>query len=191
MQKASLIFLALLVAVLFSACGPRPQNMQGKNIDGALSKYLDQFGLEASSRGVSVDASNLTMTFSESMPSSSIPNGFVMAYCQRSIQGQSVIVKGSNWNALSVSDREQVIFHELGHCLLGLSHNNTREAALDYYGGLTYATNVPSSIMNELHFEAWLYNANRTAYLDRLFNAPNKLPMLYWNGPSQIDTTIY
>ena len=191
MQKASLIFFALLALTLMTSCGPMPKKgMQGQSIDSALTQYLEQFESQASSHGVNVDASSLTMTFSESMPPSSIQGASVLAYCQRTFQGQNVVVKGSAFNSMSVSDREQLVFHELGHCLLGLEHDNGTETAFDYYGLGSYATGVPSSIMNQLHFASFLYNGNRATYLDRLFKHANNVP-LYWNAPSQFDTKMY
>lgn len=190
MQKASFIFLTLLALSVMTACGPMYQgpDMQDQNIDSGLAKYLSEFQSQGAARGISTDASHLTMTFSESMPSSSIQGTSILAYCQRSSKGQDIVVKGSSFNAMSVSDREHLIFHELGHCLLGLRHDNARETALDYFGD-GFVNNVPSSIMNELHFGAWLYSPNRVNYLNRLFNSIGS--QLFYNGPSQFDNTIY
>ena len=189
MQKQIKFLTVLNLAMYLISCGPLPNSMQGQNIDARLAKYLDQFQSEGEARGLSIDASHLTMSFSESMPSTDIQGASVLAYCQRSNKGPSVVVKGSSFDSMSVSDREQVLFHELGHCLLGLEHNDATESAYDYSGGPVYATGVPSSIMNKLHFGASYYNGNRREYLNRLFKA--RIMPLYWNAPSQFNAAIY
>lgn len=191
MLKVSMIFLALVILTLATACGPQPQPMrQAQNIDAALSPYLDKFLSSASDNGMTLNTSSLSMTFSETMPPSSIPNSQVLAYCQRSSYGQSVVVWTAYWNQTSVSNREQLIFHELGHCLLGLSHDDTTQPAFDYYGTPSYMPNAPRSIMNTFHFGAGLYSGNRDAYLKQLFNPASSMP-LYWNAPSQIGPDEY
>lgn len=188
MQKLERFAIILNMAFVLASCGAPQRDLQGQNIDGALVSYLTSFEREATRNGVSVDSSHLTMSFSESMPQSTV-GGYVLAYCQRTLKGPNVVVKGSYWNQTSVSDREQLIFHELGHCLLGLDHDDSTEAAPVWNNPAYQANNVPSSIMNTFHFDSGLYNGNRPEYVNRLFNARH-MP-LYWNAPSQFDDTIY
>lgn len=188
MQKTSLIFLSLLILVLSTSCGVKNDKPQG-SVSSELKPYLDKFESYARANGIDVDSYSLSMSFSESMPKSD-NGGFVIGYCQRSIEGQNVVIQGSYWNSASVSDREQLIFHELGHCLLGLSHNDTIENAPIYNWPNAYATNVPSSIMNTFHFDSRLYSGNRETYVKRLFGLAKSVP-LFWNAPSQIDTNEY
>lgn len=192
MQKTiPIYFIVLVLALMVSACGPMPKDgMQAKSVAEALGPYLEQFEVEASNRNVSVDASNIIMSFSESMPATNIPNGMVVAYCQRTFQGPIVMVKGSEFDKMNLSTREQLIFHELGHCLLGAPHNETLESAFDWHGSGTYYLNMPSSIMNDTLFNSNLYNSNRDLYLNRLFNIKDTTP-LYYNRPSQFNANNY
>lgn len=190
MQKASYIFLALMILTLATACGPRiePQRQAG-SVDSTLNQYLETFVSRARDNGVSLDTYSLSMSFSESMPQAT-SGGTVIGYCQRSSQSQNVVIKGSYWNGASVSDREQLVFHELGHCLLGLSHNDTTEVAPVWNVPNMSASGVPSSIMNTFHFGSGLYSGNRETYIKRLFTGASPVP-LYWNAPTQFNTTDY
>ena len=193
MQKLNGFLLVVSVASVMVSCGPMPQGpMQNQSIDGAFSPYLSEFQRQGEMRGVETDSSHLTMTFNESMPASTIPNCptcQVLAYCQRTPQGPNVVVKGSYFKTWTIARREAVLFHELGHCLLGLDHNNQTETAF-WFGTNSPATVVPSSIMNELQFDESVYSGNRSTYLDREFDHATFVP-LYWNAPSQVDTSIY
>ena len=189
MRNKIKLLTVLNLAMYLISCGPLANDMQDRNIDANLVKYLNNFQNEGLARGISTNSSHLRMGFSESMPVSEIPNSFVLAYCQRSSQGPSIVVKGSTFNNMSISDREQLVFHELGHCLLNLGHDDSTENALDHNGGTSYASDVPSSIMNKLNLNSTYYNLNRNEYLNRLFRS--KMSSLYWNGTPQFDPAIY
>lgn len=189
MQKASFIFLALFIMTLMTSCGPKPIERQSGSIDLTLNQYLETFVSRARDNGVSLDTYSLSMSFSESMPQST-SGGFAIGYCQRSVNSQNVVIKESYWNSASVSDREQLVFHELGHCLLGLSHNDTTEVSPVWNIPNMSASGVPSSIMNTFHFGSGLYSGNRETYIKRLFSGASSMP-LYWNAPPQISTVDY
>lgn len=189
MQKLIIIFLIPLnVVMILNACGPKVLNMQGQSIDQNLAPYLTEFQREGQNNGVTVNAEHLTMSFSEYMPPSRIencPNCQVIAYCQPTSVGPRVVFKGSLWNQWPNSVREFVAFHELAHCLLDAPHNNTMESAYDYETG-NFARSVPSSIMNELIFDSFVYESNRDTYVKRLFGHANDVPLTL-GGPSQFE----
>lgn len=189
MRNTSLIFLALLILTLTTACGiQNEESKQSQAIDSDLRPYLDKFVSYGSQNGVGLNTSSLTMTFSESMPASS-NGGTVIGYCQRTLKGPNVVIRTSYWNTASVSNREQLVFHELGHCLLGLSHNDSTESAPVWGAPSMIANGVPSSIMNTFHFGSTLYSGNRNEYVNRLFRGASV--QLYWNAPSQIGANEY
>lgn len=193
MQKLLDLSLASLTLSIFvTACAPPVQSrLQSESIDLKLSAYLTEFQSQALSRGVSLDASHLSMSFNETMPPSTIPGATTLAYCQRDpILGPSVVVKGSYFNGASAARRETIVFHELGHCLLNLEHINTTEVSYWYKTNSPAAAYEPSSIMNELQFDPALYSGNRATYLDRLFNVSTSAP-LYYNAPSQLAPNFY
>lgn len=61
------------------------------------------------------------------------------------------------WAAASESDRQELIDHELGHCILGRVHLNT-----------TLTNGEPTSIMNALHFDPNVISANSEYYYNEL-----------------------
>ena len=81
---------------------------------------------------------------------------------------KDIIVKKEVWNMLSKEQKQELIFHELGHCELNLEH----------ISNYTYNVNnpyiCPISIMNPQVFNdysiSYCYNANINYYTNKLFN---------------------
>lgn len=65
------------------------------------------------------------------------------------------------WLKLSYYGKQQLIFHELGHCVLGLNHDNTLMVVNNY--------TIPRSIMYPYHFgEMWYYKYYLNYYYQEL-----------------------
>ena len=61
-----------------------------------------------------------------------------------------VVVRKSYWDAAGISDRRELLFHELGHCVLGKPHRDDHVC-----------------IMNTYHLGPKVYNPATYAYFDR------------------------
>jgi len=85
----------------------------------------------------------------------------IIGECITYTNGQKeIIIDEEYWNAPEIGDgdREELIFHELGHCQLGLVHVNT-----------LLPNGMPTTIMNAQHFSGTWYELNRNYYLTVLF----------------------
>ena len=75
-------------------------------------------------------------------------------------------VRRERWDNMSEAAQEQLLFHELGHCLLGLDHRNSY--GIDIFTGYE----CPNSIMNKFTFSEFninnCYLPDRTYYLEEL-----------------------
>lgn len=72
------------------------------------------------------------------------------AYCKSGSYTPSIVVDQVYWDASSAAQREQLMYHELGHCLLGQHHRL-------------------NSIMAEGGVDDDLYVSNREYWLHELF----------------------
>ena len=125
-------------------------------IDAALQSYFDNFQEEAALRGITVDYQAAQVEG-------------ILTYLPNAIAGQCVQTEGKPsqiridqtiWSRSSTSIKEFLVFHELGHCILDRSHDDTRNTdgtcASIMHSGTTNCRNA--------------YNATtRKAYLDELF----------------------
>jgi hypothetical protein len=60
------------------------------------------------------------------------------------------------------ADREELIFHEMGHCVLGRAHKSIKTAE-----------GIPASIMHPYRISNSVYKEYRDQYLNELFHPMN------------------
>ncbi len=116
--------IALVVGLLFMlACEYEPEILI-YSIDPELQPYLDRFYKEAESRGLVFEKENLEMKFSDELKED------VCGQClspKKNRVGQLTVEinrSGECWTAEADLNKEALVFHELGHCLLNRDHAN-------------------------------------------------------------------
>lgn len=82
---------------------------------------------------------------------------------------KEILIKKSWWQSTDVTQREIMIYHELGHCRLGRDHDEERRVA----GTHTYKL----SIMNPVIPSSADYVSQKNAYLTELY-LYNKVPLI-------------
>lgn len=87
-----------------------------------------------------------------------------------------IVLRAESWEFYGDARKEALLYHELGHCMLGIEqHVNT----LDSEGN-------PTSLMNLKLIEEEIYLDNQDYYLDNLFNDKNiKVRKTYANYQAQ------
>lgn len=131
------------------------------NVPDNLQSYIDDFIEEAASRGIELTVDDLVILFEEDL----MVNGVSAAgLCQTGGRKHTPTIKidttSLNWT-LNLSTKEQLIFHELGHCVLGRAHNDRR------LGNSNYASSMRTS--GEQIYGPVYSNFKRDYYLDELF----------------------
>lgn len=120
------IFYILFIGIMMTACSTsEPEEIVVENfIDDELSQYFESFREEAAKYDIDVDYTELRI------------DGYLQNITERGVAGQcqrfegglsAVIVEPSYWNTIDGLEREFLVYHELGHCVLGREH--TDEAA--------------------------------------------------------------
>ena len=125
-------------------------------VDQRLWTYFDDFEYEARRRGYHFDLVELEITG----VIENIPENGVAGTCQYGNHLSHVTVDNNYWNASSYIDREFVVFHELGHCVLSRGHSEA-----------SFQNGICQSIMASgtgSCLSAYTIN-NREYYLDELF----------------------
>jgi len=159
MKVSSQSFLAI-TGILLVSCSSDSELVEVQNesiVDARLIPYFEAFEYEAALRGVQVDYQRLPII------------GFVRSIQEDDIAGtcsynghnpNTVTIDLEYWNAASPLRREMVVFHELGHCVLGRGHLET-----------AFANGICATVMNSGTSGCFVaYNSqNRDYYLDELF----------------------
>lgn len=148
------LFSLLVFALVFSACGKAPAESSAPVLSlGSYSDYVTRFENASKAAGKPVTVTNLVIQ--EGKMESPYENG---ACTVTEGQPPTITIKASAWALLTEPEREELIFHELGHCVLGRVHNSTMDGSGD-----------PVSLMNPYPIGPVTYSSHRADYLVELF----------------------
>jgi hypothetical protein len=103
-----------IAALSLTACGRAPDS-----IDPSLQVYVDSFRSSAQLEGVQLVDFTLDVKFGE------VVHDHLAGLCSPDTTVNTITVDPTYWKMLSPTTREALMFHELGHCLLGRSHDTT------------------------------------------------------------------
>lgn len=179
-MKITLLILALLTLV--SSCGNilPPKEKKVVKIAADTAPYVNSF---KSTGGIKID--NLEIGFTSSL------SGNVLAYCARGTKTvlkfpqnevyeiQQVVISKAMWDKMGASDREVLVFHELGHCILHRDHTDTR-----------MASGYPASVMNTYHIGGTLYTRSYGHYQAELFNKPTLAGAVFNSDAYRVASTM-
>jgi hypothetical protein len=169
-----------VIIMLIFACQKQSVAPTIYNVDKDLESYMKSFIDEAKKRGIEIKAENLIMEFG--VASSEICGQFTQA----ASNGQRTIVirnVSSCWKNAPNENREALVFHELGHGLLGRSHRDDNLPN----GAVASIMNSQSSVAYEpcgydISGDNNVSNCNKTSrrsyYIEELFDA--KIPIPLW-----------
>lgn len=148
----------LLGFLFLAGCAKIPKNKL--DVQPELQKYVDSFVQDGNSIGRKIQIQSLKM-FIEELPAS------MMGKCTLENNTVTVRIGKSYYDYFTqnnlTDDLEELVYHELGHCVLGLKHNETRGV-----------NNFPVSIMVSYHFSGVLYKKYKYNYIRELFlGVPN------------------
>lgn len=151
-------YVLLILIAITAGCAQVPDG----SIDPAFSGYFNQFMQDAKTFGRRTDTQSLTIRFGLSKVE---VNGECQAV-QKSGLGslgqkvtwieKTISINQANWESASEINRKTIIYHELGHCVLGIyKHNDNVQTFPD-------GNALPQSIMNT--YDIAEMNATSTSY---------------------------
>lgn len=113
--------IAAFISIAIAACAdtePEPIIVE-HYIDNRLRPYFNAFKEEAATRGMDIDFRLLKVDGYIQ----SIPEQGVAGQCQTNTNNTTaVVVQPLYWDNINEFDKEFLIFHELGHCVLKREH---------------------------------------------------------------------
>jgi len=123
-------------------------------VQSELQPYFDRFYMEGSARGKQLDLETLNGLLGD------LPGVNVLGRCEQSSETRTVTIDDAFWRKADTYQREYVVFHELGHCVLNRRHLEDQNA-----------DGTCASMMQSGNSTCRMtYNAQtRAKYLDELF----------------------
>jgi hypothetical protein len=171
----SIRYPAIFLAFLFSACIKQGGSSTSYKIEPSLNSYVESFFAEAAKRGYTFERKNLIVDFNTGS------DGALCGSCNTisNDPGIQKIVSVFNANPCWFNDQEleSLIFHELGHCILGRSHvmdtlpNGNAKSIMTPHDISLYAP-CTYQIGNQPCDNSY----KRSYYLDELFNSSTPAP---------------
>lgn len=144
--------------MLNSGCG---QFYQGKGWPTSLNAYVYAFKAECDAHKRDIPDSYLTGL--------TVSFGDVEAACNATAIGCCRTFVGSNRRDVTISDnfwqkasdgyKYELIFHELGHCLLDFEHRGVKDELTGY----------PTSVMTPMIFSGDYFQTHLNSYMDEFF----------------------
>lgn len=180
--------LFLVTLSLLLACEQDELIEPEKTIPASVQPYIDQFIREAEKRGLTLDISDLSVELGRDL---NIPadndQQTVVGSCSRSENLDLIKIDTLNslWLLSGPLGREEIMFHELGHCLLGRQHRDDRLLSGDYASIMRAAGLLQYGDLDR--YSALFLNPTGTKahkrdyYLDELFDSNTGAPC--WSDP--------
>ena len=113
-----------IVLVFLTSCSDKEEFQDYSEFDKELWPYLLSFEEEAATRGIRIAINDLELEGSIR----EIEDDGVAGWCRYSPSQPNVVAIDEDfWKDASSTWREFVVFHELGHCILGRGHRETQD----------------------------------------------------------------
>ena len=168
-------WLAVILLFLLISCDQDEVPIPAGVIPETMQPIVDRFVWEAEMRGISVDVNSLTIEFDSDIPGGNTP-GSVVGICSTTGNQELISIDTLNslWLLSGDLGKEEILFHELGHCLLDRPHKDAtllsgdfssimRSIGLLQYGDLN---NFTSLFTGPVGIKAH----RRDYYIDELFD---------------------
>lgn len=170
------LFPFLLFILIFTNC----KKDKVYAVPKELQPYIDSFIAEAKARGINLVIDDLVIIYEKNLNVNGVDAAGVCTFSKKDPHTIKLDTTSGNWQN-SLSSREQLIFHELGHCVLNREHTDIKFAS-DNYKSIMKPTG------EQLYGSvAALYK--RSYYLDELFN--ESIPAPSWSNIESPYTTVY
>jgi hypothetical protein len=119
--------------VLISSCAQQRDPRAFTDVPAEIEEYYSRF-----ESYYGVDPSYVSAGFIDKIEGEES----IVAVCKSWTSGhREILIEKGYWNQLNDYGREELVFHELGHCVFNRGHDNS-----------TYQDGCPASIMNEYVF---------------------------------------
>jgi hypothetical protein len=155
----------------------------GELYDGPaeVEKYIQKFIDDAKIQGIDVLPDMKGPKLTIQISSLSAYGSSTIGLCESGTRLRRVTLNPSFWNSVSDTQKELLVHHELGHCVLYRPHRS------DLLSGGAYA-----SIMYPVIMASSTYTSNYNYYQQELFNsnASTNTLQLAGEGPDQVITHV-
>lgn len=154
-QKVCILFIFVAVG----GCGQSPSI----EIDSSLQPYYDRFKTEAEKHGRALASDKISIQYADDLTLPGRGETLGKCYFKKDIP---IVQVSTFFKALPGSlgdlEREKIMFHELGHCLLHRKHTSETWLSPDN-------KEIEASLMIQTPIDVYQYKTYRAHYIQELF----------------------
>jgi hypothetical protein len=179
MKKTQFNALLLWGSLLLNLASCRQkENLPVYQVPADVEPYVQAFLTEARARGKNIQITNLIVEIADK------DTVGLCGLCRQVVGDQShqkrIFIFRDCWTGVTSEDREALVFHELGHCVLGrINHKNTQlpngdfaslmnTSAINLYRQCVYGLGIDQSTCDK--------RFKRSYYIDELFDENTPVP---------------
>lgn len=154
MKITTKILLLLILGCTWMSCSTE----NDKVIESELISYFEDFENEATARGLDIKIENIDI----GAYIHNIETRGTLGQCKSYSDGShEVVIDAQYWERISTIEREYLVFHELGHCILDREHKDEKDTTGNCISIMQSGSNECLGIYS---------TENRTELLDELFS---------------------
>jgi hypothetical protein len=171
-----MILFAFMAITLFSSCGLKLKDHNQKEgtrevdtTDPAFNSYVQKFESKGKTQtgDSNFQVGDIPINFKE------LGSGDVQGVCNEYTDGtKEILIKKSWWDSVDEGFRESLLFHELGHCRLGRTHNDDmiQVGSNQYKASLmhSYIVESPDYTLHQNDYFRELFTQDRTTLVNSL-----------------------
>lgn len=155
-----LIIFAILIAIQLGMALHEPPAPPREGIHVELQPYVDRFIQYGKHyRGENFEMQQINMDIGEARDLwDPFINAGTVGWCKPLMRPLEIMIDSGYWEDITELEKEQLVFHELGHCILDADHVEELDADGD-----------PVSIMHPYTIDEHIYIKHREEYIQKLF----------------------
>ena len=153
-RRSAALGAAVMLALVATGCGQKEKKLE---VPSEVMPYVQRFESQSRAQGTPLTVDNLVIRFQN------LPNANENGVCEiAGDQTPQVTINNSAWASMDDAEREQLVFHECGHCVLRRRHRDD------------FLTGFPASVMYTFALDSWTYTGRYANYQFELFSRRNE-----------------
>lgn len=185
------IFVILFLATALSCGRDDPFGLDRDFIiEPEFQEYVDKFFEEAELRGMSIPRNNLEVLFVDELPGDFCGYGYSSFGFTQNARVEILNAEGC-WETRTPLEKENFMFHELGHALLSRPHLITRFEN-EYPASLMCSSEEEGRFLGCNNYQTYYQTEEmRSYYLDELFNGLNLTDEPIWTMRNEFARELF
>lgn len=173
-------FLSLILLILVSCAKPKQSSINTSIKNPEITPLIDLFYSKAIENGFNPNHfAKISLGYDFNDGSFFNNNSTTIAICKVEGDKGFVAINPQYWANFLDLDKKILLYHELGHCLLGLGHTEINDKK-DISTNIRTFARVPTSIMYPIHLGEF-FSPNEHVWLESILDS-DYLPKLFGSG---------